>query len=1220
LVGEELPGGSGGAPPAFSVGSRVAGYFLQEEIGAGGMAVVFRALDERLDRPVALKILAPRLAANEEFRRRFFSESRAAAAVDDPHIIPVYEAGEAGGALFISMRYVSGGDVRGLVRRDGPLAPARVAAIISPMASALDAAHAAGLVHRDVKPANMLVDARPGRPDHVYLSDFGLSKGRSSSVVTGAGLHLGTVAYMAPEQIEGREVDGRADQYALACAAFELLTGVVPFDRDQDMAVIFAHLSAPPPSLSSLRPGLPPEADDVIARGMAKAHKDRYPSCREFAEALRAALGLGAYDDDAGALTAPAARVGPSVAAVQGAVVTRPVPGGDHEARELPTGLVTLVFTDIEGSTLLLGRLGERYADALSALRTIMRAATKDHHGLELGTEGGSFFAVFRSAADAVGCCAAAQQALGRHEWPEGVTVRVRMGVHSGQPTPYEDGYVGLDVHRTARIAAAAHGGQVVLSETAWRLAAPGLPPGIDARDLGFHRLKDIEEPEHVFELAGPELAEGFPPLKSLGAPTSLPVPATPLVGRQADLESLLALLVEPQVRLVTLIGAGGVGKTRLAIAAAASLDHAFPYGVYFVALAAVQDPAVMWKTIAGDLDADGHDAAAVTGHLRDRRLLLVLDNLEQLPGAAGVIAELLAAAPQVVVLATSRGPMHLPGEHEVPVRPLPVPAHAAGAGDVAASAAVRLFVQQVGLVRPGFEVTEGNAADVATICRRLDGLPLAIELAASRTRLLAPKALLARLGSSLPLAGDTGRPSRQQTLRATIGWSYDLLTPTAAAVLARLGVFAGGCDLDALTAVARPDGDPLEVAAELTDVSLVTITEGRDGDPRIGLLEVIREYALERLTEAGELEETRLRHAEHFTAFAEEAKAKYNTPEHLATLDRLEAEHDNLRAALAWSLEARPADPAAGGERTTVGLRLVYALASFWYHHGHAVEGRRWLERAVDLASQDAGAPLAQVAHGLGVLLTEQGDPEAARPFFERSLAIWRELGDKSEQARDLNSLGITHNQLGHIDTARFLLEKSIALAREIGSDFRLAIALCNLGQVESAAGRSDRATQVLQEALALDQKQGDVFGVAVDQQSLAMVSLRAGRPGEARDTLSRTFDFVISCGDPGFLANILELSACIDAELGDGPQAARQVGAAETIRQKAGMPISPSDSLLLEQFLSRVRPTVPPEQWDAELLAGRALIQEEAVTLLLSTVPTSPPSQADHGSAESE
>ena len=276
-MGEGLPEGNGRRPAAPAVGSRIAGYLLEEEVGAGGMAVVFRARDARLDRPVALKVLAPGLAGDEEFRRRFLRESRAAAAVDDPHIIPVYEAGQAGGVLFIAMRYVSGGDVRDLLRRQGPLAPARVAAIISPVASALDAAHGVGLVHRDVKPGNMLIDARPGRPDHVYLSDFGLAKSGSASALTGTGLYLGTAAYMAPEQIQGRGVDGRTDQYALGCAAFELLCGKVPFERDQDMAVIWAHLSAPPPPVASRRAGLPARVDGVLARALAKAPDDRYP-------------------------------------------------------------------------------------------------------------------------------------------------------------------------------------------------------------------------------------------------------------------------------------------------------------------------------------------------------------------------------------------------------------------------------------------------------------------------------------------------------------------------------------------------------------------------------------------------------------------------------------------------------------------------------------------------------------------------------------------------------------------------------------------------------------------------------------------------------------------------------------------------------------------------------------------------------------------------------
>jgi predicted ATPase/class 3 adenylate cyclase len=701
--------------------------------------------------------------------------------------------------------------------------------------------------------------------------------------------------------------------------------------------------------------------------------------------------------------------------------------------RQLPTGTVTFLFSDVEGSTALLRRLGERYGEALSAQRALIRGAISASGGWELGTEGDSFFVAFESAGAAVGCCVAAQRALAGHAWPAGEPVRVRMGLHSGEPVRHEDGYVGLDVHRAARIAAAAYGGQVVISDATRLLAESRLPAGVSLRDLGWHRLKDIEAAERIYQLVVPGLPERFPPLKSLGALSRLPVPLTPLVGRERDLEQVRTALGRPGARLVTLTGTGGVGKTRLALAAAASLDQVFPHGVFFVALAAVRDAEVMWKTIADDLNVSGDRpaAGAVTGYLADRQALLVLDNLEQLDGAAAVVTGLLAAAPRLAVLATSRRPLHLRGEQELPVPPLQVPSGAGSVEQVAACGAARLFVQQAALVRPGFALTAGNAADVAAICGRLDGLPLAIELAASRARLLGPRALLARLGRRLDLAaGDTGQPSRQQTLRATISWSYELLTPELAGVFRRMGVFAGGCDLDALAAVAGPGpgggADPLELGAGLHDLSLITVTDGADSEPRVGMLETIREYALERLGQDGDLDDARRRHARYYAAVAERACEQLHGsgPAHLAALDRLEAEHDNLRAALAWSLETPAAGAEPGdGERPATGLRLVQALARFWYRRGYFAEGRHWLERAVELTAGDGGAPLAQAALWLGLLLQHQGEFGAALPLFERSRAICRDLGDRDREARALNSLASTHHHLGNLDTARALL-----------------------------------------------------------------------------------------------------------------------------------------------------------------------------------------------------
>jgi predicted ATPase len=875
--------------------------------------------------------------------------------------------------------------------------------------------------------------------------------------------------------------------------------------------------------------------------------------------------------------------------------------------RELPTGTVTMLFSDIDGSTVLLSRLGTGYGEALSAQRSVLRAAISDWRGHEMGTEGDSFFVVFGSATDAVACCVAAQRALAGYAWPGGAAVKVRMGLHSGEPSRHEDGYIGMDLHRAARIAATAHGGQVVMSGVTWELAHSRVPAELSVRDLGFHRLKDIDEPEHIYQLAGPGLPGHFPPLKSLGASTNLPVPSTPLVGRDSDREQLCGLIRQPGIRLVTLTGPGGVGKTRLAIDAAAALGETFPQGIYFSALAAARDADVMWKAIAGDLSVDGDEPAAVTEHLRGRRTLLVLDNLEQVHGGAEVVAALLAAAPRLVVLATSRGPLHLQGEHELPVPPLALPQEPVIAA-VTESAAVRLFVQHADMVRPAFGVTEENAADIAAICQRLDGLPLAIELAASRARLLSPRALLARLDHSLALAAaDAGRPSRQQTLRATVAWSYDLLPPEPAAVLRRAGVFAGGCDLDALAAVAlAADGpagpaDPLELASELMDVSLITVTEGADGEPRVGLLETVREFALERLAEAGELDSAQRRHAGHYAALAEQAHPQLYGPAQLAALDRLESEHDNLRAALTWALEPQ-ATGAADAERVGIGLRLVEALVAFWHRHGHAAEGRRWLQRAIELVNDDTGATLAAVAHGLGMLLTQQAEFAAAVPLFERSLAIYRDAGEREQEAKELNSLGITHCYLGDLSIARSLLEESAALARDTGNERRLAAAQANLGLTETLAGDFDRATEVLQEAVALDEKHGDQLGLVYDRHALTLISLRAGRTPEARDRLSATLEFVARSGDSDILATTLELAACTAAGLGEPLRAARLAGAAAAVRQIAGMPIAEHEAELLEGFLAPARATMTGAEWDAEYGAGRALGQEQAATLLLT------------------
>ena len=877
-------------------------------------------------------------------------------------------------------------------------------------------------------------------------------------------------------------------------------------------------------------------------------------------------------------------------------------------ATELPEGTVTLLFSDIEGSTTLLAQLGDQYAQALSAQRVLLREAFS-RGGRELGTEGDSFYVVFESAIDAVNSCVAAQRAVARYVWPGGATVRVRMGLHSGTPTRHEAAYVGMDVHRAARIAATAHGGQVVISDSTRQLVQAHLPADVTLRDLGWHRMKDISDAEHIFQLVVTGLPDRFPALKSLGARTSLPVPATPLVARDGELELLGATVVQPGVRVVTIVGPGGVGKTRLALAGASQLSESFQYGVYYLAMAALYDARSMWGAIAEALGVseDGPAAPVVAAYLKDRHTLLILDNLEQLVGAADVIATLLEGAPRLVVLATSRRPLHLPGERELPLAPLDVPART-DVHTVTSSGAAQLFVQHAQMVKPGFAVTSDNAADIAEICGHLDGLPLALELTASRIKLLAPKALLSNLGQVLDFtSGGVGRPSRQQNLRTTIKWSCDLLRPDIARVFYRAGIFSGGCNVEALAAVASTDEDLLSVSdavaliGELQDASLVTISEGSDGEPRMGMLETIREYSMESLEATGESDLARRLHGTYFATFAEESAEQLPGAHRLAVLDRLETEHDNMRAALRWSFEESAAT-SDDDERKIIGLRLVRALAQFWYEHGHASEGRSWLELALATTSDEIGEPLAHVAHWLGVLLQQQSENDDALVLLERSFSIWSDLGNRRQMARELNSLGITNRHLGHLDSARALIEDSITIARELDDGARLAAALTSLSHVETDAGNLDRADSALREALQIDRQLGDELGVTIDLQSLAVTRLCAGRSVEANDLLLSTLPYVIASGHLEFLATTVELSAAIAASLGENLRAARLWGASEGIRQKLSMPISQPDDNVLERFMGPARANVDRFEWDSAQNSGRVLTDQQAVDLMMA------------------
>jgi predicted ATPase/class 3 adenylate cyclase len=850
---------------------------------------------------------------------------------------------------------------------------------------------------------------------------------------------------------------------------------------------------------------------------------------------------------------------------------------------ELPSGTVTLLFTDIEGSTMLAERLEERWPEVLGEHNRVLREAFSAHGGIELGAEGDALFVAFTSPLEAAEAAADAQRALAAYAWPADGSVRVRMGLHTGQPTATPDGYVGLDMHRAARVAAAAHGAQVLLSQ-ATRSLLPETLSGLTFRDLGDHRLKDLTGPQRLHQLCVEGLAADFPPPRTLeGRVVSLPAQPTPLVGRDRELEAVRTLLLEEGTRMVTLTGPGGTGKTRLALQVAADTLDEFPDGVYAVLLAPIADPEVVAAELArvvGIEETPGQPIVDVLkAGLAGRRALILFDNFEHLAGAAPLLAELLAACPRLELLVTSREPLRIAAERQYPVPPLP------------GSEAVMLFVERARAVRPDFELTDETAPIVAEICERLDGLPLAVELAAAWSKILPPAALLRRLERrlELPASRSADVPARQSTLRETIMWSYDLLSEEERRLHARLSVFMGGSTVEAAERVADGDGelgiDALEGIASLVDRSLLRQTEDDEGEPRFEMLGTIREYARDHLKESGEEEELVRRHALEFARFAEEADAALRGGDQLLWFGRLENEHDNLRAALDSSV-------ASGDEETA--LRLGGALGWFWYAHGHALEG---CARLTELLERTQGAPeelRARPTLALGILLDQRGEPERAAELVERSLAVFREQGDRERIGGALNSLGSIRRALGDFDAARPLLEESLAIRRELGDDTRTASTLGNLGTLAFERGDLDDAEARFLEELELDRANGNEWGTCAALDSLAAVAIERGHHERARELTREMLGLAKRVGDSELIAFGLEKAAVLAAVEGDAARAGRLAGAADAVRESVGIERSEFDSTWVERHLS----AMAGAEFGAARSEGRELDVDEALS----------------------
>jgi len=866
---------------------------------------------------------------------------------------------------------------------------------------------------------------------------------------------------------------------------------------------------------------------------------------------------------------------------------------------EVVSAITTFLFTDIEGSSQLWERDPERMRLALARHDAIARNAVEGHHGVVVKMSGDGVHAAFDDPVDALGAALAIQAGLADPAATNGIVLRVRAGLHAGRAERRDNDFFGSVVNRAARISNAAHGGQILLSHAVAALVGSRLPDGVTLRELGSVRLRDLASPERIHQVMHATLREKFPALRTLEAtPNNLAQQLTTFVGRKHELEEVRALL--RNTRLLTLSGAGGIGKTRLSQQLAADVLDDFPDGVWFVELAPLSDPRLVPHSVAfvlGVKEEAGHPVVeALVKYAHDRRLLVVLDNCEHLVQACAELAtQLLQSGPHLKILASSRESLRVAGEatYPVPALAIPTPGKLIKLVALTQYEAVLLFTDRALAAQPTFQLTEQNAGAVADICQRLDGIPLALELAAARVRTLSVEIIASRLNDRFRLltSGDRTAMPRQQTLRALIDWSYDLLTDNERALLRRLAVFAGGWTLEAAEAVGAAadlsEKDVLDLLSNLVEKSLVSMeAEGQ----RYRLVETVRQYAQERLDEAGEADATRTRHLAFYLAMAERASPELVGPEQGTWLARLDLEGENLLAAHAWC------DDAQGGAEP--GLRLIFAVKLYMINRGLiALLNRATLEALARPGAQGRTVARCRVLHSAGQVCVLTNRIEAAKPYLEESLSIAREIEDGVRAAMVLEELGSVAEAQGDLVAARNYFEQALVLAEKGGNARAFAAASNQLAQLCRMEGDLNTAESLYGRVLELSRSIADRESIAVALLNLAIVSIGRGIPDHARVMLLEALAIARETGSKPVGQSVLDVTAGLAALHKEWERVARLSGAAEAQIARTGIQRDPSDEAFLGPRVAQTLEALGSAKFDRAALAGRALAYEDAI-----------------------